>query len=216
MFYFLQKLIHTTTEFLFPSSCVGCKQVGTLLCDSCTDQLELNNKDTDFVVTALSYQDPKVKKLIWQMKYRGSPEATKILAHYLIKEILRIKINLNLDQIILIPIPMTKSHQRRRGWNQTESLAREMIKQRPTDFCIDTKSLVKTKTTPTQVSLAKRSSRLKNLTGAFTLTSNQKLTGQTICILDDVTTTGSTLTEVAITVAQAKPKYVLLAAVANG
>jgi len=53
----------------------------------------------------------------------------------------------------------------------------------------------KIKNTPTQVSVKDRAERLKNLSGAFQL-SSANLTGRIVVIIDDVSTTGATINEI--------------------
>ena len=71
----------------------------------------------------------------------------------------------------------------------------------------------KKKRTKTQASLD-RNGRLHNLKTAFSLAKNCTLTGtETLLIIDDITTTGSTINELAKLVKQSYPKIKIRGAV---
>ncbi|OHA59811.1 MAG: hypothetical protein A2589_03155 [Candidatus Vogelbacteria bacterium RIFOXYD1_FULL_46_19] len=221
MFSLALKLIHIVARFLFPSVCVGCGEVGTLLCATCTQILEPAEPLEDGTLAALSYHDPRVRQLIWHLKYRGSPEAATLLAPYLhqtiLAEISRGPAAATLKPIILIPVPMTRQHLKQRGWNQAIMLAEALVALDPNRFEVATNILIKIKNTPTQVCIKTKAKRLKNLTGAFALTKQTPLLkGRVVCLLDDVTTTGATLREARQTLQRAKPRHLLATAAAHG
>ena len=83
---------------------------------------------------------------------------------------------------------MTEKAKRRRGYNQSELLAKSLSEKIgvPTLEC-----LAKVKETKGQVTL-RRSERFKNLIEAFRVTDKKAVKGKTVVIVDDVTTTGAT------------------------
>jgi competence protein ComFC len=124
---------------------------------------------------------------------------------------------------ILIPIPLSKKRRRERGFNQAELLCREIIKiqkknrltpdpspyqgegcqRRGEVFTLATNILIKIKETEHQALIKDRNRRLKNLEGTFAVKNhrpNEKekanfLKGKNIILIDDITTTGATLSE---------------------
>ncbi len=81
-----------------------------------------------------------------------------------------------------------------KGFNQSELLAKKLSEKLHVPMVALAK---KKKHTKTQASL-NRNSRLHNLKNAFSLTKNTQLQGnETILIIDDITTTGSTINELA-------------------
>ncbi len=95
----------------------------------------------------------------------------------------------------LVPIPMHWYRKLTRGHHHTRTLAHP---------CGDRLSLPvaevlrRTRRDPPQVGLSK-AQRLGNIRGAFAVVRGARLTGKTLCLIDDVTTTGATLTEAAKT-----------------
>jgi ComF family protein len=93
---------------------------------------------------------------------------------------------------VIVPVPMHKKRKRERGYDQVAVLATAIGKQTG-QLVVD--ALSKDRETLTQVGLSK-SERSLNLIDAFTLRPGAPLPDQVI-LIDDVATTGSTLTECA-------------------
>ncbi len=98
----------------------------------------------------------------------------------------------------LLPAPLSAQRLRERGFNQALEIARHIARQQ--QLPLDTHSLVKVRDTPPQVGLS-RKERLKNVRGAFSCV--RTLKGKHVAVIDDVMTSGATLTEIAITLKQA-------------
>ncbi|MCM1315177.1 MAG: hypothetical protein NC205_03600 [Prevotella sp.] len=93
---------------------------------------------------------------------------------------------------IIIPVPLSEGSRRKRGYNQSlliaEAVGAEINK--PV-WC----SVCKIRETKEQKTLSKAGRKL-NLRNAFQVTEN--ISGKRILLVDDITTTGSTLSEVAM------------------
>lgn len=94
---------------------------------------------------------------------------------------------------ILIPVPMHRSRQNRRGYNQAELLAR--VLGNTFHIPVRTDLVQKRKSTKAQKEL-NRKARRKNLSQAFTVSSQARRYCR-VMIIDDVYTTGSTIEAVA-------------------
>lgn len=150
------------------------------------------------VITLLRYRTPAVEDLVRSIKYDGSRYAAnvaaQILADFLREEIASIRA-FSPRPIILIAVPLHASRERERGFNQ---IAR-VLEQLPQEFHngtlarIELHSLVRTRATPPQTQLA-RHERIKNIQGAFAIVDSSLITDSHIFLIDDVTTTGATLT----------------------
>jgi len=93
----------------------------------------------------------------------------------------------------LIPVPLHKRRLRWRGFNQSLLLAKRLS---PVWRVPVVEPLKRTRNTLPQVRLEPEA-RLVNIAGAFTITDIEAIRGKRLCLLDDVSTTGSTLGECA-------------------
>lgn len=90
---------------------------------------------------------------------------------------------------LIVPVPLDRSRQRGRGFNQSELLAREVG--RLTGVPVDARALRRQRTTQTQTGLTHRQRRL-NVRGAFVAPRPASIAGKRIALVDDVITTGAT------------------------
>jgi ComF family protein len=94
---------------------------------------------------------------------------------------------------VIVPVPLHPARQRERGFNQASLLA-ELLS---TQTSIPCRLLLKRiRYTTTQTALD-RSERMENLHNAFRLRKNADVRGFRVLLIDDVLTTGSTLSECA-------------------
>jgi ComF family protein len=97
------------------------------------------------------------------------------------------------DPDLIIPIPLHPQRLRSRGFNPAALLSREVACVRPGN--VDPRRLERVRDTPSQTGLDRRA-RLRNISKAFRLRRSDPLP-DVVWIVDDVVTTGSTLTEAA-------------------
>ena len=94
---------------------------------------------------------------------------------------------------IMVPVPLHATRQRERGFNQASLLAALLSAQ----TSISSKPVLeRIRYTTTQTALD-RSERMENLHNAFRLRKNADVRGLRVLLIDDVLTTGSTLSECA-------------------
>ena len=91
---------------------------------------------------------------------------------------------------LLVPVPLFSAKTRRRGYNQSELLAREVA--RHTGLPVCTTALMRTRDTQSQTQLG-RVARLANMHNAFSCVQPAAIKGKIILLIDDVATTGATL-----------------------
>ncbi len=144
----------------------------------------------DFTYSAWDYNGV-VRRAILKMKYNFAFGIAKELAEKFIEKIKRDAPFLP-RSAILIPIPLHKSRQNWRGFNQAGEMGKTIAQKMGWQYEADT--LKRTKKTNPQAEL-KRKERAPNLFGAFSL--NPRFTAQDLpyVLFDDVLTTGSTLKE---------------------
>jgi competence protein ComFC len=94
---------------------------------------------------------------------------------------------------VMVPVPLHPTRQRERGFNQASLLAESLSAQ----TAIRSKPVLeRIRYTTTQTALD-RSERMENLRNAFRLRKNTDVRGLRVLLIDDVLTTGSTLSECA-------------------
>lgn len=136
---------------------------------------------------AFAYQDP-IKELIQAFKYQQQPSLAKVLAKLLHQEVCDHQFD---KPEALIPVPMHYSRLRERGYNQALLLAKELGKL--TKIKVDNQILSKQKAVPAQALQNKRQ-RKKAVRGSFSCVT--KAPYSHVAIIDDVVTTGSTISEI--------------------
>ena len=95
------------------------------------------------------------------------------------------------DQDLLVPVPLHKSRQADRGFNQSQLIARRLSEL--LDVSLAPFHLKRIRPTPSQFQMKSKKDRRENLKGAFAVSSRHPFGGKRICLVDDVVTTGSTL-----------------------
>jgi len=223
----LKTLTKLVSELFFPSNCVYCGRWGKLLCDDCFNQIDFLkyqfcpackkvssggyanhgcDKRTylDQLISLCWYRGPVVS-LIQKLKFPPYLKA--------INTILARIINLSLDpddymfwqNSIVVPVPLHPHRLNTRGYNQAQIITKELIKNIHNGKMIEL--LIKTKDTAPQSLLTDVASRRKNISGGYCVVENDlDITDKSkVILVDDVTTSGSTLQECAKTIKQKYP-----------
>ena len=108
--------------------------------DELSKRLIQNNKINGYTYTMFSYKDELIKNMIWSIKYRRNQKTAKIFAlmiyDFIAEEFSDLAIYSDFKDPILIPIPTSKEHIRKRGVDHTEVLAKEFCIIANKDFCV--------------------------------------------------------------------------------
>ena len=174
--------------------------------------LEKNN-----VLNFFSYENPEIMVAIREIKYSRNKKILESLVKFSADQ-LASYIEENIwtfsskegenKKIIFIPIPSHKKRLREKGFNQTEDIATMLTKNFPFDSTVEKNILNKNKNTLHQTDLS-RKERLWNLTDAFSAKIPAEFLHSYFILVDDVTTTGSTLEEAKKTLKRNGAKHVL-------
>ena len=166
------------------------------------------------------YRNELARQAIWEIKYRKNEKILgafcKIFYEYMLGEIADEAIFSDFKNPILIPIPSSKNRLKERGYNQCELIAKELARidaEKNFALCLD--ALEKIKDLPSQTSLKNRNERLSNLKGCFRAANPDKISGTNIILIDDVITTGATMSEAKKTLLNAGARQVLCFALAH-
>jgi len=192
---------HTTLPLLTQQHCPICKEHNTNNGEVCPICLPKHINSVDGIFVASYYNDPILKKAIHFYKYRFAKDLSQPLA-LLLAQALQNSTLPAPDAII--PVPLHKRRERWRGFNQATELAKALDLQIP----LITDILLRVRYTTPQVQMKNKSKRQKNLANAFLVKNKQHITGKNILLIDDVVTTGTTLTECARILKQSGAKNV--------
>lgn len=216
-----QKIYGAFLDVLFPIGCIGCGKEGTSLCLACTSNCKILTENPGKETYALfSYKDPLVRHSIWMLKYKNRPGIVENLGKALYEKILEEYIDLrdfsNFDNPIIIPIPLSEKRLKERGYNQAEKIAR-VIKSYDNEriFTLDSNILFRNRDTKRQANIRDRRERLYNLTDCFDIKQKEKVAGRNIILIDDVVTTGATLSEARAVLKKSGAKKVIAFTIAH-
>lgn len=210
----LQKLNKVFLDIFFPESCIICSKFGEIICYDCREEIKKEKTDSknirniNWVYAYLSYKNEKLKKVLFSIKYHYLKSASRYLAKIVYEDFynfLKDKLSFYVGQeLIIIPIPISKKRLIERSYNQTEIVIKEIVREikekenldLEKNICLDL--LIKNKHTIKFADTHSSSERENLIKDAFTI--NQKyqkdfLENKIIIIFDDVTTTGSTFYE---------------------
>ena len=178
---------------IVPPFCIKCSEPfngaidGTFSCANCAQ------RDIHFDAAVAAYRSRGiVRRVILDFKYGKQIYLRHLVGEWLCAAFRDERLcGRTFD--LAIPVPLHPARQRERGFNQAELLAeilgRHMsIRTRP--------ALERTRYTTTQTAFD-RSERMENLRDAFRLRKNADVRGLRVLLVDDVLTTGSTLSECA-------------------
>lgn len=200
-------------DFLFPPSEIV-KKIESLSAEDLLLHAASPLEDPgDTIISFFNYKDPLVQQALWELKYRGNSYVAKLFADVLYDEIIEYIADQTLFQDftepIIIPIPLSKARLHQRGWNQTEMIADALQKKdKNRSFTVQKDILIKKFHTSSQTKLS-RSQRMKNLKGCFEVIKPDDVKNRNIILLDDVTTTGSTIKEASSTLKKAGARHIV-------
>ncbi|MGZ5244812.1 MAG: ComF family protein [Bacteroidia bacterium] len=136
-----------------------------------------------------------VQNLLHNIKYKGSKEAAYELGLWYGNDLL--KANGFNETSMVIPVPLHKSKERKRGYNQAEWFARGLAQSMQATLSTD--NLLRGQASETQTRKA-RFERWKNVSDVFILKDAEAVKDHNILLVDDVITTGATLEACAQTI----------------
>lgn len=174
-------------DIMFPKKCYLCSKEGNTLCEGCLSSFERPLDSTHHFISSLySFKDIKVKRVVHAIKFFHR----KDLVDPLSKKLLSL---LPTDDAgwVVVPIPAHPLRRISRGYNQSELLASAISKESGIPVKMDI--LRKTKYTERQVTAQTKAERLNRQRNSFKVTGPLPYTN--IILIDDVTTTGTTLLE---------------------
>lgn len=233
----LKRTAEGAVDLLFPRRCPVCdgivREPGEKICLSCLKKLKLltppwclccgkklseeaeycpecGEAEQPFVRGRMLYEYQSAAPAIYRFKYGGRREYADFFGE---------QVSLYLGDFIksaspqaLVPIPLHKKRERKRGYNQADLLAQSIG--RRMGVPVLRRTLVRTKNTAPLKRLNPQE-RQNNLKKAFKIARND-VELKTIIIIDDIYTTGSTIKEAARVLKQAGAEKIYFITLAGG
>jgi ComF family protein len=220
-------LAHETTALIWPRTCVACGDVlpptARLACDACHDLTLAAMKrpacrrcgrtlagpaiHADNCAHCRTEQHwniagmarvavylPALRRVVLDLKYAGHARNAAYLAELLAAAIWQQPWAPRLDA--LVPVPMHWLRRLQRPCDHAAALAEATGRVLTLPVW---QSVRRTRQTPSQVGVRSKTARLNNIRGCFAPRPRQhrRLAGRTVCIIDNLVTTGGTICEVA-------------------
>jgi ComF family protein len=157
-----------------------------------------------------------LRELIHLLKYGGVRPAANVLGRMLVEAIAALEAGFPADSMALIPVPLHRTKLRQRGFNQAELIARAAMKvwQPGGRLRLCAGVLERKRETASQIGLTSHQRR-ENLRGAFGVAQPELVKGHEVLVVDDVYTTGATVSECARVLRRAGATKVWVATVAR-
>ena len=186
-------------DLLYPPRCCFCHKLtkGEKICKECENSLPYtfsNAKQTDIsyissAVSPLYYKD-NVRKSVLRYKFHSATAYAAPYAELIAKCIDENGINCD----IITWVPLSKQRLRSRGYNQAELIGREI------SGILDVpcaQLICKVRNNPAQSGTGNEARRKANVKGVYKAVDIFEHKGKSVLIIDDVITTGSTVSECA-------------------
>lgn len=242
----VRETVRRALDAVFPPLCFSCERFlggeeKTLsLCGGCLERFEIANgffcpycrrrlplpqatchDGAKFVLAApLRFEDAPVRKLVHLLKYRHAKKAATPLAFFAVCYLLSIA-DAGFADAVMVPVPLHRSKERKRGFNQALLLAREIKRiaelldreRRLPSFTIEPNAIARIRKTGSQTKRENYDDRKKNVEHAFAVSDRSKIAGRDVIVVDDVFTSGATMREmVKLLEANGARKIIALAA----
>lgn len=237
-------LIEKVINLIYPPVCAFCGKLDeNYLCENCEKELKTieqvhidkynsKNKYYNEHIYLFKYEDYIRKKII-SYKFDDKPYYYKTFVKILLKNKKICEILKSYD--IIIPIPIHNKRRKERGYNQTELIAKEIVKELEERYVqkqeiqknynisnnaenlIYLDILLKSKNSKPQSTLNKkqRLENSKNVYGIRKIEQIRLIANKNILIFDDIYTTGSTANECAKIIRQLQPKKIGILTIAK-
>jgi competence protein ComFC len=155
-------------------------------------------KNTSYL---FSYKDPSIQSLVKRTKYQADTQAAKQLAHHLDTYLSTIE-----GECAIIPMPVSYQRWRERGYNHIELICRQ------SKYASQMRMDILTKTShTTQQTQVTRQERVQQQRGTFGCNpAGFHNFPCTVILLDDVTTTGATMSAARTTIQPYLPPHTKL------
>ncbi len=228
----IKEYIDSFLYLFYPELCIVCnkndREVNDTFCLECYSELPFTNQTTIPKNQFIQHFEGKIKiehgaalfyfvkqgivqNIIQNLKYNDKPQYGVKMGEIFGYSIKDNSYFLNIDMIV--PVPLFKSKETARGYNQSLKFAEGISK--VTSIPIVKNNLIRIRHTDTQTKM-NRVQRLENLYDAFSVLEPKTFENKHILIVDDVLTTGATLLECGNQIMKVKKTKISMATIAMG
>jgi ComF family protein len=207
-------------------SCVHCiEPLPAGLCRACGDLLPIGFQSGDGLCPECAFEAPGferavaygaytsgLRELIHLLKYEQIRPAANVLGRMLAEAAASLELT---GEVTVIPVPLHASKLKTRGFNQSELIAHASLPLlRGASYSLEAVAMRRRRETPSQVGMS-REQRRQNLRGAFAVTVPAMVRDKQVLLVDDVLTTGATVSECTRVLKRAGAQRVWVATVAR-
>lgn len=182
-------------KVLIPEICTLCaKDSSAPICHDCETRLKIEIKiHKSFgcipVYSFIKYSEKRLQKWLYTIKFEGNIRAAHQLAEFL-------KQHVELDELhhfdIAIPVPIHERKKRLRGFNQVDVIMKKWIELHGVTY-LDVLSRKKHTKPLFDLSVKERQYELKDAFEFNSIYTPELLSDKTVCLVDDIYTTGATV-----------------------
>lgn len=189
--------LHVFLDLLYPPRCVLCRKLlaqnETDLCRRCRCELpEVGHsvKRGEFYEACypLYYYEAPLSDAVRRMKFHGRKGYTAAFGRLLAMQLLRQQLTFD----YLTWVPVSRKRRRERGFDQSERMARQVAEELKVPLL---PTLKKKRDCRSQTAFHDPAARKANVSGVFDAVQPERFAGKRLLLLDDVLTTGATLSE---------------------
>jgi len=217
----VQNLITTGIDFFFPPRCVVCRCAGSFFCRDCQGEIPFppiqprNAPALDGIYTTAIFEGA-IREVIHGLKYEGTSRLAQPLGQRLAMTYADLRQQNGASPTLITAVPIHDSRLRKRGYNQAALLAEALGRLIGHSGAVRLDVIQRLRDTAPQVALT-ATERTLNVADAFHA-DESAVKGETILLIDDVFTTGATLSACAEALrhAGAAAVYGLTVAAASG
>ena len=195
------KIFDYILSLIYPPKCVFCGMVidKSDICAECEKTLPFTKGDSiyqkfpfvDKCISPLYYKD-YVRRAVLRFKFAGCSCYSRRLGSIMSE---CAENNLDCGSIDMVScIPLSRKRMHNRGYNQAELLAKEISKKVGVEYL---PTLKKIRHNTAQSTIKDSKQRAANVIGAYRVIDAEEVKGKYILLVDDVVTTGSTVSECA-------------------
>jgi len=215
------KALNSLLDLFFPRKCVFCRKILHSAelgwCEVCTESLpytefgsKLEGDYFDFCIAPLFYKDIPREALL-SFKFRNALINADSLGKMLAECIMEHPDMTEYD--IITWVPLSQKRKSARGYDQAEQLAKATAKQLNNEAVLVLEKSIDVKP---QSEISDRADRRANIDGAYDVIDPCLVTDKCVLLIDDIVTTGSTLSECAKMLIEAGARRVVCATMCRG